>query len=472
MNGYPVKQDIGLEYKRLSGAPAGAHDQRVPALSYVALVTADVAVGLLVATVALERSGGLARFLLPVFFLTVFPVALLGLCYGYQLERLREAPARMLARLLGCATACVWLCTLVANAVGVAPGYEQALLVWLLLPVGWLLARLAMLGPSAQPRRMLFVGERDLVEQLMGSLHGSGASYEQVGFLGDGGDVSSLPRLGPVDFLPHVLASRPVDRVVIAAAQDHGQLPALLRTCEEHDVPAYVVSPLFEIMGLKPQLREVGNLPAFSVGHQRSNAQLVTKRALDVVVASLLLFFLAPALGLIALVIFLDDGGPVFFRQQRIGRNRQPFSIMKFRSMTNRIRGGTGAEFAQLPLADRVRLLKEESANERTRVGEFLRRTSLDELPQLVNVVRGNMSLIGPRPLQAYEANGLEEWEQRRHQVRPGITGLWQVRGRSNLSWAERMLLDWWYVRDWSLLSDLEIAFRTLPAVVRRRGAL
>jgi lipopolysaccharide/colanic/teichoic acid biosynthesis glycosyltransferase len=181
----------------------------------------------------------------------------------------------------------------------------------------------------------------------------------------------------------------------------------------------------------------------------------VQKRLLDVVVAGLGLVVLAPLLGVIAVAIRVTMGAPVLFRQMRPGRDGVPFEVLKFRTM----RDAVGPDGAPLPDAERL-----------TRLGRFLRRTSLDELPELVNVWRGDMSLVGPRPL-LMEYLALYSPEQaRRHEVRPGITGWAQVHGRNDQTWEERFALDVWYVDHASLRLDLEILRRTVGAVLSGRG--
>jgi lipopolysaccharide/colanic/teichoic acid biosynthesis glycosyltransferase len=210
--------------------------------------------------------------------------------------------------------------------------------------------------------------------------------------------------------------------------------------------------------------------------HHRSQASAISCRALDVVVSALLLLLLLPLLALIALVIRIDSRGWPVYRQQRLGRRCRPFVVNKFRTMAadaghdthrefvlaliNGERGATEAGVFKLTEDDRI-----------TRVGRFLRRSSLDELPQLWNVLRGDMSLVGPRPPIRYEVDEYPEHWFGRFAVKPGITGLWQVNGRSELTLEEMIALDLEYVRRQSLWLNLEILLRTVPAVLRARGA-
>jgi lipopolysaccharide/colanic/teichoic acid biosynthesis glycosyltransferase len=191
---------------------------------------------------------------------------------------------------------------------------------------------------------------------------------------------------------------------------------------------------------------------------------------MDLSVAVIWLIALAPLFALVALAIMLDSTGPVFFIQERVGCNKRRFRMIKFRTMT----------------ADAEERMKDiEHLNEKsgpifkirndpriTRVGKWLRKTSIDELPQLINVLVGDMSIVGPRPLSVRDATGMEEaWQKRRFRVKPGLTCLWQVSGRSNLSFEEWMHLDLEYIDHWSLGLDATILLRTIPAIVLARGA-
>jgi len=190
---------------------------------------------------------------------------------------------------------------------------------------------------------------------------------------------------------------------------------------------------------------------------------------LDIVGAGVGLVLLAPLIAVVALAVRLDDGGPVFFRQTRVGRGGTPFEILKFRTMC------VDAEerIAELERLDEGSgpLFKIRQDPRVTRVGCFLRRTSVDELPQLWNVLTGSMSLVGPRPALPREVALYVDFADRRLLATPGITGLWQVNGRSDLDWADGLRLDLHYVENWSFLQDLVILARTIPSVLRSRGA-
>jgi exopolysaccharide biosynthesis polyprenyl glycosylphosphotransferase len=231
-----------------------------------------------------------------------------------------------------------------------------------------------------------------------------------------------------------------------------------------------VIPSLSDISAGRMTMRPVGGLPLVHVGQPQSlRASRGLKRAFDLVGASLLLLLATPVMLLTVLGIRLEDRGPVFFRQTRIGRDGKPFDCFKFRSMV------VDAEtllstVSHLNTNDGV-LFKAQQDPRITKVGRVIRRVSFDELPQLVNVLRGEMSLVGPRPALPSEVERYPEDAQRRLHVRPGLTGLWQVSGRSDLSWDDAVRLDLYYVDNWSIVQDLLIIVRTIQAVLSARGA-
>ena len=195
---------------------------------------------------------------------------------------------------------------------------------------------------------------------------------------------------------------------------------------------------------------------------------------MDATGAALGLLLLSPVLAVIAVAIKLDSRGPVFFRQARLGRRMEEFTVMKFRTMkfdaSPELHRAYIAKLAA-GQADEDELKKLTKDPRVTRVGALLRRTSLDELPQLINVLRGDMSLVGPRPLPERDFARLEEWHKKRYLVMPGMTGLWQVSGRSELDFDELVRLDFLYLERWSVFLDLSILLKTVPAVLMRKGA-
>ena len=217
-------------------------------------------------------------------------------------------------------------------------------------------------------------------------------------------------------------------------------------------------------------MRPVAGLPLLHVEEpQADEAGGVAKRAFDVLLTLGALVVLSPLILAVALAVKVTDGGPVFFSQLRVGRNGSQFRMLKFRSMAPDAEERL-ADYAHLNEAQGV-LFKVRQDPRVTRVGAFLRRYSLDELPQLLNVLKGEMSLVGPRPPLPAEVSRYENHTRRRLLVRPGMTGLWQVSGRSELSWNDSVRLDLYYVDNWSMVTDLGIMAKTVRAVLAGRGA-
>jgi exopolysaccharide biosynthesis polyprenyl glycosylphosphotransferase len=276
--------------------------------------------------------------------------------------------------------------------------------------------------------------------------------------------------LGGLADLPAVCAAYGIDRVIVGFTNtsDAVVLEALRRL--QGQVPVSEIPRYFELHNWRSEAEELHGLtlmhvPTASLGPTAR----ITKRLIDVTLATCALMVAAPVLLTIALAIKADTPGPVFFRQERIGRGGRPFRIFKFRSMTADAwqRRNT---VAQLNEVDGP-LFKMENDPRVTRVGAFIRKTSLDELPQLINVVRGEMSLVGPRPLPSEESERIDGAALARLDVKPGITGLWQVCGRSDLAYADLQHLDSVYVRSWSLMWDVRIIFQTPKVVFARKGA-
>jgi exopolysaccharide biosynthesis polyprenyl glycosylphosphotransferase len=318
-------------------------------------------------------------------------------------------------------------------------------------------------------QRTLILGSGIVADRLAGRLRSHDElGLELIGTVDDGplGEaVDGLPRLGSLEDLERVLAEQRVDRVMFAFSRaGHEQLLGALRTCRSMGVAVDVVPRLFEFLDGARTLDQIGGLPLLSIeAPSLARGSRVGKRVLDAGGAALGLVLFAPLLLAAAIAIKLDSSGPVLFRQVRVGRGGRQFTLYKFRSM----RMGSTI----LVRADGA-IVKDVADPRVTRVGGFLRRLSLDELPQLFNVLRGDMSLVGPRPLVLAEARALtEEWQQRRADLRPGLTGAWQVAGRSNIPFQEMIRFDYQYVSGWSLGRDLAILLATLPAVFSGRGA-
>jgi exopolysaccharide biosynthesis polyprenyl glycosylphosphotransferase len=254
-----------------------------------------------------------------------------------------------------------------------------------------------------------------------------------------------------------------------SASTEPGELRRLAWQLEGTGVDLVVAPQLTDIAGPRVHIRPVEGLPLLYVEEPTlSGVAWLIKNLLDRVVAAVGLLILSPVFLALALAIRLGDKGPVFFRQMRVGREGKTFRVWKFRTMY------VDAEERLAALVDQNEsdglLFKIKNDPRVTPVGRFLRASSLDELPQLINVLLGEMSLVGPRPLPAEDGDFLGD-VRRRLLVRPGMTGLWQVSGRSDLSWDDAVRLDLYYVDNWSLTFDLTILWRTIGVVLRTKGA-
>lgn len=324
--------------------------------------------------------------------------------------------------------------------------------------------------------RVLVVGGGRLAQTVMHVLTTQpGLSYRLVGFLHttDTGDLGRFKSLGTVDDLEGPVQLHEVDQVIIAlTGEEHVRASAIAERCVDIGVDFRLV-PDFHDLSMSRGLVDVTELGGIPVIGPRLNmiggGNLLMKRALDIAGAgTALLIFGIPWL-IICLLIKLDSKGPVFFVQTRVGKNHQTFPARKFRSMyvdaEQRLASLQAQNEATGPL------FKMRNDPRVTRVGRWLRRTSLDELPQLLNVLAGDMSLVGPRPPIPAEVDKYEDWHLKRLSAAPGMTGLWQVSGRSELPFDEMVLLDIYYIENWTLGLDIQILLRTIIAVISGRGA-
>lgn len=278
------------------------------------------------------------------------------------------------------------------------------------------------------------------------------------------------PLLGSVDDLEAILMRQPIDEVLIAlpVKSCFNEIEHIVRVCGHAGVQTQYSVDIFTTHVAKHRELEDGSRVTLQMVN--SDHRLFLKSAFDFVVAGIGTLLLSPLLLLIAVLVKLDSPGPIFFTQERFGFNKRRFGMIKFRSMVVDA-AARQAELEHLNEAGGP-LFKMKRDPRITRIGAFLRRTSLDELPQLLNVLRGEMSLVGPRPLPTRDvARFSEAWLMRRFSVKPGITGLWQVSGRSDTDFAHAIKLDLSYIDRWSLAMDVKILARTFHAVLRTRGA-
>ena len=300
--------------------------------------------------------------------------------------------------------------------------------------------------------------------------------YRVVGYVDDNPDkgnvdMGPIKGLGSIDRLPALISELDVDEVIITLPwMSHRKISSILAQCEREDVRARIVPDLFQMRLSRVDIEDLNGIPLLGMRDQTiSGWNLVVKRSIDLVASLLGLVVLAPVLLVMAIAIMLDSPGPVLFRQARIGKNGREFSIYKFRSMEKDAEERL-PELQNLNEAEGP-LFKIREDPRRTRVGRWLRKTSLDELPQLYNVLSGEMSLVGPRPHLPEEILRYQPWHRKRLEVVPGLTGLPQVSGRSNLSFDETAFLDLYYIQNWSLSLDIMILLRTVPHVLFGDGA-
>lgn len=325
--------------------------------------------------------------------------------------------------------------------------------------------------------RVLIVGAGEVGRKLMRNIVAQpGLGYQVIGFVDDDPERNRTPigrfkALGGIDNLPHAVQEEAIDEVIITLPwMYHRKILGIVRQCEREQVRARIVPDLFQLALSRVDIEDLGGIPIIGVKEiSITGWNLAFKRASDIVLSLAGLILFSPLILLISVAIKLDSPGPVLFKQVRVGKGGRRFVFYKFRSMRQ------GAEEERPQLADRDEVVgptfKIRHDPRCTRVGRFVRRTSLDELPQLYNVLRGEMSLVGPRPAIPLEVEQYQEWHLRRLEISPGITGLWQVSGRSQLTFDEMCLLDIYYLENWSPLLDLKIALKTIPAILVGTGA-
>jgi exopolysaccharide biosynthesis polyprenyl glycosylphosphotransferase len=327
---------------------------------------------------------------------------------------------------------------------------------------------------SHRTTRVLVVGSGDLVEriELYLRIH---KGMQLVGRVDDA-DIPSEGSLGTMRDLRHLVDDLDIGRVIVAFPERASSASvSVLRDLQDR-VHIAVVPRYFELVSWRSALTDLSGLPLMEVAPAHmSRWDRAAKRAMDILVSCFLLLLFLPVMLVISVAVKLSSPGPVLFRQERLGRNREHFTINKFRTMRveapgeSQTREPVSADDSHKSLAQ----LRAKSTEllRATRVGVMLRRTGLDELPQLLNVLMGQMSIVGPRPFIEEESEHLTGWMARRFEVRPGITGLWQVSGRNELSTEDLRQLDFVYVASWSLWWDLKIVWDTPRAILRGLGA-
>jgi exopolysaccharide biosynthesis polyprenyl glycosylphosphotransferase len=274
--------------------------------------------------------------------------------------------------------------------------------------------------------------------------------------------------LGSVDDLEHVASRHHATRVIVSGDVDQHELEELLQRCRALSLKLSLLPQLSDVLGPAVEIDDVEGVTVLGVNPPwlpRSSRAL--KRALDVALAAPLLIAVIPLLVLLAIAIKLDSRGPVLFAQERVGRGGRRFRLLKLRTMVSDAERRRAELLAQSTDPHWLKLDRDPRI---TRLGRHLRRLSLDELPQLWNVLRGEMSMVGPRPLIEAEDQLVEGWARGRLDLTPGLTGYWQVLGRTRIPFEEMVKLDYLYVMNWSLWTDLRLIMKTVPVLLSGRG--
>ncbi|HLH65252.1 MAG TPA: sugar transferase [Solirubrobacteraceae bacterium] len=332
---------------------------------------------------------------------------------------------------------------------------------------GWLLDQ------AGYRRRVVLIGSGGHVAAVAQAIGGrSRTQVDVVGYLSsERKPQDGLRALGGVEHLERVLERERIDEVIVADPEfPPDQAVELVDRCHRRGVTVHVAPTTIEVLFDRAVFAAGSSVPLFTLRPPVfEGVQYLVKRSFDLVLSIAGLVLLSPVLAVIALAVRLSSPGPVIYRSVRPGIGGRPFHCFKFRTMREHAERSQEALEPYNELSGALFKIRDDPRL--TPVGRLLRRFSLDELPQLVNVVRGEMSLVGPRPLPMRDYERLEEWHKKRYLVLPGITGLWQVSGRAELDFDDLVRLDFLYLERWSILLDLTILLKTIPAVLSRRGA-
>jgi exopolysaccharide biosynthesis polyprenyl glycosylphosphotransferase len=443
------------------------------------LLVADVVA--LVAAFALTVA--LSRRSLQLTWATVAAVPILVLCakftglYDRDETLLRKTTLDEAPRLLQLATACALVAWLTGGLLvhGQLDRHE-ALFLWLTLAALLILARTAARAIAlrvAAPERCLFIGDELSAETIRSKLACGGIRAVVVAHLdldkaaSWSTDSYAEARLGEIRDLAQTLD---VHRAIVAPRSvDAGEMLNLVRTLKAVGVRVSVLPRLLEVVGSSVEFDDLHGITVMGVRRfELTRSSAAVKRAFDVLWASVGLLAVSPVMLLAAITIKLDSRGPVFFRQRRVGQHGRHFQIFKFRTMVadaeaqkESLRNRNEAQEGLFKILDDPRV---------TRVGRLLRKTALDEVPQLLNILKGEMSLVGPRPLILEEDTRIQGWHRRRLELTPGMTGPWQILGPARVPLAEMVAMDYLYVANWSLWNDMKILLRTAAYVISFRG--
>jgi exopolysaccharide biosynthesis polyprenyl glycosylphosphotransferase len=442
-----------------------------------ALVSADLTAGLLVVGLSLRVFGSTGPGLTALALLPLIVVidATSGLYNRDELllrkSTLDEAPAVFQAATLTTVVAYLLDSALLETPIGA----RVFAFVWLSLAVTVIACRVAaraIARHATVPERCLLVGDAAVAARLSAKLAASpNVKATFVGRIPLDAQPDSVESrvLGTPEELAQAVLKHDVHRVIVAGdAGEHQRVLEAIQGAKALGVRVSVLPRMFEVVGSSAAFDYLDGLTILGVRRfGLSPAARAVKRSFDVVGSALGLFFLSPLLLAIAVAIKVTSAGPVLFRQTRVGRDGHPFEMLKFRTMHD----GADARKAELSEFNEADGLFKIANDPRiTPIGRVLRRTALDELPQLFNVLRGQMSLVGPRPLVVDEDQRIQGWYRRRLSLTPGMTGDWQVFGAARIPLHEMATIDYLYVSNWSLWADFKILLRTIPFVVARRG--
>ncbi len=342
--------------------------------------------------------------------------------------------------------------------------------IWMRLLTSWLRTR-----PVQPPEEVLVVGAGSLGRYTALEIAALKEDRHVTGYLrlNDEPVIESLPApvLGEASELAMTLKERVVDEVYLAGDDaHHAEIQEAISVCERFGIPFALPASSFRIARAEPRDHAAvmdGYVHYLPYAHKP--VQMLVKRAFDIVASSAAIALLSPLLFVVALLIKLTSKGPIFFRQERVGRYGRAFHMLKFRSMV------VNAEELKAKLAAQNEqsgpVFKMKNDPRVTAIGRFIRKYSIDELPQFINVLRGEMAIVGPRPPVPSEVSQYEAWQRRRLSVRPGITCVWQVSGRNEIGFEEWMYLDMQYIDNWTLARDFELIWKTVPVVILGKGA-
>ncbi|MFH1219804.1 MAG: sugar transferase [Candidatus Eisenbacteria bacterium] len=341
--------------------------------------------------------------------------------------------------------------------------------------------------PTAN-RRAVVVGAIPFARRFVGKHLPFTNGYEVVGFVEtqEGEIASDLgPEfvLGKVNALDDIVSDYCIEEIFLPLALLESRISFdVISRCSRTGLPIRLVSDMFQILMPEERKEKVDGVPKGSLGEPAlKGVGLVVKRGVDLAISIFIVVVFAPLLLMISLLVKVLSPGPVLYKQIRAGRDGRPFTFYKFRTMRHDTDDTLHREYATSFIGGKELRLRDEKSDKKiykmpddprvTSIGKILRKTSLDELPQIFNVLKGDMSFVGPRPPIAYELTIYKEWHKRRLRAKPGITGLWQVSGRSSVPFHDMVLLDLYYINRWSILLDVEIILKTIPIIVSGKGA-